>query len=52
LRKASRSATEKEDSENLTSYLWLFRTRMPMHLPQGNINLGNFVGNQVEAQVD
>jgi hypothetical protein len=27
-RKASRSATEEEDSEYFSSYLWLFRTRM------------------------
>jgi hypothetical protein len=30
LSKASRSATEEEDSDNFTDYLWLFRTRMPM----------------------
>ena len=30
LNKASRSATEEEDSDNFTDYLWLFRTRMPM----------------------
>jgi hypothetical protein len=31
LRKASRSATEEEDSENVSHCLWLFRTRMPMN---------------------
>jgi hypothetical protein len=30
LRKASRSATEEEDSKYFSNYLWLFRTRMPM----------------------
>jgi hypothetical protein len=35
LRKASRSATEEEDSENFTDYLWLFRTRTPVLLRQG-----------------
>jgi hypothetical protein len=28
LRKASRSATEEEDYEYFSNYLWLFRTRM------------------------
>ena len=30
LRKELRSATEEEDSEYYSNYLWLFRTRMPM----------------------
>jgi hypothetical protein len=30
LRKASRSATEEEDSEYFSNYIWVFRTRMPM----------------------
>jgi hypothetical protein len=30
LRKASRSASEEEDSEYFSNYLWLFRTRMPV----------------------
>jgi hypothetical protein len=35
LRKASRSTNEEEDSEYFPSYLWLFRTRMPMLRRQG-----------------